>query len=1039
MEFNILGPLEVRMPGQRLVLQRAKEKCLLAILLIAPNKSHKIETLIDQVWDNDEAVEGTCRSYLSRVGDVVAAADCGARLETGRGIYLLRVDPGQIDLHCFRRLRDKADVIARGGDAEHAVALLQEAERLWRGPALAGLPGRRIDAMRVSLETEHRIATFRRFELELTLGRHKEITSELQQWSSQDPLDETPIAYQMVALYRSGRQVDALSLYQEARKRLRGLGMEPTPSLSVLQQRILSNDRDLAVIPTRRRQSPRPQPYSLPSLTTAFVGRSDEILALTSEDQPARQQVRVIEGMSGIGKTTLAIHVARQLGERYPDGQIYLKFNAHQAGEVPLHAAEALSRLLEMVGVTSAPTPRSLQELTALWQSELSSRRSVIVLDDVPDLDAISPILPETGNCITLITTQRHLPDIPGSFVISLDVLPEHDAISLFTQIVGPEKANDRGAIAKVVRLCGCLPLAIEVTARRLRDEGDPSTISEFIREIISLHSLPDRIDAVSPQLVSAFQLSYEGLTTDQKIFFSLLGVNPCVDFTVYSAAAITGNTVSGAEAMITVLADRYLVEHAARRRLRLHDLVRSFAAFTAERDHSQAERQHAERGLLEYYIFAVDRADRLLYPYRRRKRIQPRLASISPDMNSRNDAEGWLNSEWSNIVRMTEHAMRHGWQRRGADLIHMLAEFMQATGRWAEAVRLHSLALQTCREIGDSRRLADAALDASLTTRERGQHDLALRLADEALNVYRSLGDHNGEATAIDRIGTIHAKSSKPREALAHFREAVKRYRETGNKGGQAEAGVHAAISHLHLSQFPEAAEELKNSLRIFRATKNRRGEAKALLNVGFMQEKLGHHGSALRSYHQSLDIYRAIGFRHSQALLNQNIGNIYQYQGHYEAALAAYRNALRTYRNAGDLRLQGAAFHDIGETYYRLGRYEKSLDYYEKAKSIAQQIGDSQVMLITLRDIAATEQARGNNDDAQSIYSEALGMARELGDRHEEGKILAGIAESVSRFNGLYEARIYWQLALEIFLELGVPEARLAQRHLDALNDPA
>jgi tetratricopeptide (TPR) repeat protein len=893
--------------------------------------------------------------------------------------------------------------------------------------------------MRISLEEERRTATLKRVGLELDLGRHAELTGELQRLTAQYPLDEVCVGYQMMALYRSGRQADALRLYQEARERLVEQGVEPGPGLSALQQRILRHDPELARTPARRRQALLPRSHGMPPSSAGFVGREEEVQALTREEQPSSRQVKIIEGMPGVGKTALAVHVARKLAERYPDGHLYLKFHTHEAGQVPLDAAEALRSLLAMVGVPVTPMPRSLHELTALWQHELQHRRWVIILDDVPDLDAIAPVLPETGSCLTLVTTRRRMADLPGSSVLSLDVLPPPDAIKLFTQIIGLEKADDPAAVAKAVRLCGYLPLAIGLTASRLRD-GGLTTVSEFVGDVMELSAIPDGIGAANRQLMSAFELSYQSLGGDQQKVFRHLGMSPCPDFTVYTAAAVAGIPVSEAENALAALLDRHLVERAAPRRFRFHDLIRAFAAFIVQRDGTDRERRHAERGLLDYYLYVLDRADRSLYPYRKRKAVQAaRRVAVPPIMDSSGKAQEWLESEWRNILRLAEYAIMHDWQRRGADLAHVLAEFMQARGCWGEAIGLHASTVQACRDIDDSARFARAALDLSLVARHTGQHDVALQHAEQALATYRSLADHSGEAAVLDRIGTIYDHFGRSREALAYYREARRIYHEIGNRSGQAETNAHMGISHMYLSRFPQAAEHLRNSLRLFRSIGSERGEAKVLLNLGVVQERLGHRSRALQSYGRALDIYSKMGFRQSQAILNQNIGNIYQYRGRYEAALTAYRTALMTYRSTGDLRQQAAAFHDIGETYYCMGRHDESLVHYEKAKSIAEHIGDYRVMLVTLHGIADTECALGRYDAARQNYDNALRLARELGDLHEEGKILAGIAESLFRTKGSYAARIYWQQALEILRDLGVPETKSVQRRLDALGESA
>lgn len=447
MELNILGPLEVSPAGRLTALRRAKERCLLAILAISPGEVMPSETLIHRVWDEDNpsaTMVRTLQSYMSHVRDVLTEPDGTAYLETGSDGYRLTLERERIDVHRFLRLRGQGYAVAQSGDAEHAVLLLREAEALWRGPALAGMAGRWIAAMRKSFGEEQRSVIFERIRLELDLGRHAELTGELQRLSAQFPDDEQRTAYEMMALYRSGRQAEALSLFQELRDRLDEQGLEPGPGLFVLQQRILRHDPDLTVTAARKHSVPPRSGDTLPPRLRGFVGRADEIRALIGDDQSRPPLVKVIEGMGGVGKTALAVEVAWLLGSQYPDPPLYLNLQAHVPGQAPLGAAEALRQLLEVLGVPPAKAPRSMREMTALWQQELTRRRSVVILDDVPGRDAIAPVLPRGGECLVLITTRRHMADVQASLTLSLGVLPEADAIALFTR---RQSARTRSAI----------------------------------------------------------------------------------------------------------------------------------------------------------------------------------------------------------------------------------------------------------------------------------------------------------------------------------------------------------------------------------------------------------------------------------------------------------------------------------------------------------------------------------------------------------------------------------------------------------------
>ena len=1041
MEFNILGPLEILPPGQAPDLQRAKERCLLAVFLMTPNRVHRIESLIFQVWDDDnppDTVPRTLRSYIAHIRDIAQASGGEVQLLTESGGYLFRVDQDRIDLHRFRALKDQADAIALSGDATQAVGLLQEAERLWRGPALSGLPGRWMAGMRESLGTEHRAVVMKRLGLELELGHHAELTGELQRLSAQFPLDETCVAYEMTALYRSGRQADALKLYREARNRLSEQGIEPGAGLSALHQRILSQDPGLMVMSARRNSSSLPQLPAFPGIADEFVGRSEELQRLTDEIGPGPSKIKIIAGMGGVGKTTLALKAASLLADKYPDGVLYLNFHSHVAGEVPIGAAEALRRLLEMLGMPPTPKPRGLLELTALWQDELTSRRLVIILDDVPGSAAIAPVLPKGKNCLTLVTTRNRLADINDASELPLGMLPEPDAIVLFIKIAGSEKANDSAMVAKAVRLCECLPLAIKLTATRLYADGS-STVSDFIAGVEGLQAFPDGLGGASQQLMSTFELSYRGLSPGHQRFFRRLGMNPCADFTAHSAAIIADATESEAETAISSLLNRHLIERGTMRRFRFHDLVRSYAAFCAERDDSRQERRSVERSLLDYLLYYADSADRMLYPHRRRLLVhtsgQPMLR---PRINSAEIAQTWLESEWRNIIKAAEYAAKHEWKWHCAELAHILSEFLDIRGCWDEAIAVHSHALQACRDLADLSGIARASLDLSLASQRKGRHKSAFQHASEALGIYESIRDQRGRALASDRMGMIQYFSGHFRQALAYDQEAKALYNAAEDQAGEAEAIFHAGASCLYLGRLGESMDYFRNALILFKKTGNERGRAKAINSMAEIKLHQGYHREAIDNYREALAIYQEIGSCQEQATVEQNIGSVYLYKGNPEDALNEFRSALTTFRDSRDLPRQACALCDIGDAYLSMERYGESLIHYQNAAAIAGQVGDHYVKVIALRGIANAYRGSDCRDKAMAYYNDALKLAYEIEDPYQQAKILDGIAETMFRAGELSAARIYLRQAHDLYQRTGSVEAQTTEIRLQILSAP-
>jgi DNA-binding SARP family transcriptional activator/tetratricopeptide (TPR) repeat protein len=1033
--FRILGPPEMS-PDAHNVVIAPRLWSVFVSLLLTPNIAVSADVIIDRVWGESPSAQArtSLRSYVSRISRALSqAGHHEARIVPRSQGYALIVDSEAIDVHRFRSLKRQADAMADSGDRQHAALLLEQAEALWRGDALAGLPGEWIARMRASLEEERHAAALRRVELGLLLGRHVGMLGELSRLSGMYPYDETLIGYLMTALYRAGRPGDALRTYREARARLVEQGIEPGPDLAGLHQRVLRHDPALAITPEYRRPDQAARPNALPAGAQHFVGREQEIRQLLEEGAGQNSPLlHVIEGPAGIGKTALAVQAARQVMWRYPDAQIYLNLHAHDPAHHPLDAFDALHQLLRMLDLSHQRIPAELGARAALWRSELACRRTVIILDDVASPDQIGLLLPTEGDCLTIVTSRRRHPDWAGISTLALDVLPADDAVALFSRIAGPGPHRDREQIVSAVSLCGRLPLAIQVAASRIRYEAGFG-LADLLDELADFAAARHRGDAMTRQLAAAFELSCRGLAQDHQRFFRCLGIAPTVDITVYTAMALTASTLTDAEVALGALQDHHLIEQPSSGRFQFHDLIRSYAALRCEKEDPEPERRRALTRLIDYYLCAIDQARRVIGGL---DHEAARGGHRTAAMETPEAALDWLAREWRNILRVARHAARRERKRQCADLTHAIGEFLETSGYWSEAVSAHTLALESCREMDDLPGVARAAFDLSLPSLRTGHPEVALRHANEALVVCRSLGDSRGQVTALDRMGIIHRYSGRFRDALAYHQEAIDMGRLTGEKYGTAQALCHAGTTYLELGRYFEASEHFTQALDLYRQIGDRRGEAKTLNNIGNAQERLGLYRDAMNNYQAALGIFLEIGGRQSISLSRQNIGLIHCYKGNYEDALSEYREALATYRVMGDLKSEAYALCDIGDAYQGMECPSEALVHHEKAKAIAERIKDPLLQVTALCGIAEANRDSGRHALALEQYEKAITLARQIEAPYPEAKALQGTAETMLRTGRPEAARIYWRQALDIFRQLGVPEAETISFRLDTLR---
>jgi tetratricopeptide (TPR) repeat protein/DNA-binding SARP family transcriptional activator len=1028
MEFKILGPVTLSGSGSQVRKLSPQLWCVVASLLMAGGKPVSIDSLTSHLKGSESSpvTVGTIRTYVWRINSLLAQD--GLRIGRRAGGYELPVDPQAVDLYKFRALRRQAESVAESGDLGHAAALLKQADELWRGPALMGLSGEWTSALRRALDEERHEAVKLRIGIELDRGRQASILGELRGLSERDPFDQEIARALMISLYRLGRPKDALEVGRDISERCADAGMQPSPRLRDIHTRILRGDTGLGVTPAYRNSGLVGQPNTLLPDNPDFVGRAEETELLTAGCQANAPLLAVIEGAAGVGKTALALRIAHRMTARYPDAQLFLPF--HEDGSRGV--ADALDRLLRMLGVSAARIPPETGERARLWRAEMAHRRAVIVLDDVPGPDQVTPIVLAAGDSLTIVTSRQHA-DWPGQHTLRLEPLGTADSVTLLRHAAGPVAEQDAGRMAEVASLCGGWPLAIRVAASRLRERD--GELDDLIDELKDVHAGRADSGETARRIFSAFEFTYRQLTAKNKRVFRLLGASPCTDFGLDAAAALTGETRASVEDAITALSDHCLIEHTPAGRFRFHDLVRSYTVARCTQEEPESERRRAISRLIQHYSDTLSTATAADHESSSRNVAGPpathhRGSPVQlPDPGS---SHAWLEAEWRNILLTARHAASHEWHRQCADLTHSLAGFLQIGGYWSDAIPAHELGLHACRLLGDPARSARAALDLSAAYRWTGDHEKARHYADEALTAYLVLGDQKGQASALDELGLICRNSGSARDALAHHQEAADLYREAGDQRGMGKAVMHAATAFGTLGRYTEEACNLGQALSLFRQVGDRRGEAMCLNNLGAVLEDRGLHRDAVAHYEKSITFFREIPERQNLALLDHNLGHVQQYKGNHDEAIAIYRKTLTEYYAIGDLQHQALALSDIGTAFGGKGCYSEALVHHQKSAELAETIGDRRQLAAALCGTGDAYHGLGSYGAAAENYDKAHRIAAEIEAPYLNGKALYGMAETVYITQGPATAKIYWREALDIFRQLGVPEAEIVELRL-------
>lgn len=590
-EFAVLGDVRAWRDGRDLYLGSPQQRAMLGLLLLRECRPVPLDELIDQMWGADPppSARVTVRTYISRLRRSLAhPRDDRAAILSAAGGYALPVPPQTVDLAVFTRRVAEARTARTRGDVAGASASLHAALSLWRGRALAGAHGQFVEQERSRLEQLRLAALEERIVLDLELGRHADLVPELTGLVSTDPLRERLRELLMLALYRAGRQADALNVYQQIRALLnQELGIDPGPGMRTLHQQILRSAPEVSApaVGPRSAVAPgapgRPAPAQLPADVPDFSGRTDEVAHLTDIlCRTERPRIAGLTGLDGMGKTTLAVHTAHLLRDRFPDGQFFADLG--DAGWRAADPFDVLGRFLRAVGTGTGDLPDTVEERAALWRSLLHRRRMLIVLDDAATGEQLRHLLPGSPHSAALITSSRRMNDLPAVSWRTLTVMPPQDATQLLTTIIGPDRERDEpDPCARLLLACSYQPLALRVLAARIlaRPTWTLAQIEQQMHEQLThlAGACEDRLLMSTP-----ITRAESRLTAEAAAAFRLASIPAISALSPDSASALLDVPRSRASAVLDSLIDAHLLEALPNGRYGFLDAVRTVARHEA-------------------------------------------------------------------------------------------------------------------------------------------------------------------------------------------------------------------------------------------------------------------------------------------------------------------------------------------------------------------------------------------------------------------------------------------------------------------------
>ncbi|WP_433380084.1 BTAD domain-containing putative transcriptional regulator [Actinoplanes sp. CA-142083] len=885
---DLLGPLRVSVGGRAVELPAGRLRALLAVLAMSAGHTVPLERLSAAVWGAGAGGDqrANVRTNIKRLRRAVGTA--GEQLVAARpGGYLLAVEPDRVDALRFGRLLDEA---AAAPDPATERSRLAAGLALWRGVPFDGIRSDWLELTVAPALWERYLTAFeRRIDLELAGGSRPD-AAEAAELAERHPLRESLWVRLLRILEAAGRPAEALELYETIRRRLADeLGADPSLELRQVHADLLAHG-------ARTVPGGRAVPRQLPAAVEGFAGREAEVAALDAllgaldGRTPGSPRVAVIAGTAGVGKTTLAVHWAHRVADRFPDGQLYAGLRGYDASGEAVAPEAAIVEFLVALQVPPHRLPAGAAAQAGLYRSLLAGRRMLVLLDNARDADQVAPLLPAAPGCLVVVTSRDHLAGLIMTYAarpLALDPLPPDEARRLLANRLGPDRIAAEPAVTEeIVRGCAGLPLALAIVAARaaIRPTLPLGALADELRD--ALGALDRAVD-----VRAIFSWSYRTLDEPAaRVFRLVAGLHPGSESTVAAAASLAGVPESQVRAPLAELTRATLLTEVAPGRYTCHDLLRSYAAELCETH--DADRTAARRRVVDHYAQTAYAATVLLHGHIDAAVPDPPAAGVCVTaFTGPDDALAWFAAERPALHAALTLAADLGLDRHACHLARALFDILHRLGRWHDRPGTQQAAVAAARRLRDPLEEARAYRNLAVTLADLGRFDDAHRNLDTALD--RSRDEPAGQAWTHYHRDLVYAIQGREADALAAALRARDLFERLGDDVGRAIALTNCGWHQGRLGDRDRAVDLLERALVLHQKLGNRAHEAHTLSCLADTRLQSGDPGRAADYYRPSLDLFRELGDRYAEASLLAHLGACHHLAGDPEAAREQWRQA--------------------------------------------------------------------------------------------------------------------------------------------------
>ncbi|WP_435589345.1 AfsR/SARP family transcriptional regulator [Micromonospora chalcea] len=1016
--FRLLGPVEVYLDDRTVRVGGPRSQAMLAALLLEANRIVPVSRLMDAAWGGHPpaSADVQVRNRVAAARRALRAAGLpGDVIGTHGSGYLLTVAEGQLDLDVFEeRVRRAEGLLDRGGAPEEAVSGLREALAMWRGPALDGLRTPALTAAAQRLDERRMTVVERCLGLELGLGRYDSVIGRLTELVEAYPWRESLVGQLMRALYLADRQGEALDRFDQLRRRLaEELGIDPTAQLIRLRDLILRNDPSLrpaldagsVVAPPDHPPAAGPRPAAaaqhgaaarhgaagpdgaarppvrmLPAGLTDFVGREEQIAAVL-EWLPERPAVAVtaISGLPGVGKTTLAVRIAHQLGPAYPGPHLYVDLNGH---DHPAPPVEVLGRFLRALGVPGAQIPADLEERAALFRGAMAERPGVVLLDNAADAAQVRPLLPGTDT-VVLVTSRRALVDVDGAHQLRLEPLPEADALRLLAGIIGPDRvAAEPGSASDVVHHCGLLPLAVRIAGARLAIPGVLS-LRQAAAQLAELSHRLDHLARADRSVRAAFHSAYVALDEPARRLlrrFAVLDLDRAPPW----LPAVLLDDEAGAANAVTGLVEANLVEvtgpdELGQVRYHLHDLVRAFARERAAREEGPRERPEVLRRVFGTWLTLTEQARVALSQEGGAVIVADLPRSPAPTSEHLRDPKRWFGAERAALLAGIEQAAATpGLEDYSWALAWHCDYYLFVDARVDDLTRVTEIGLAAAERRRHPEGIARLRLCVAFAALLRSDLEAALGYARAAAAAAEPLAQPWLRADIAGVENQVYEGLGDRPAARASLVRSIELYQEAGD-----EVAAGPKLARLGVLQFqegdPAAGETLARAVALLRAAGTPRPLAFGLRASGRWHDHRGAVDEARAAYLEALELVRRHGDRLGEVALLSEVAAMLAGHGRLGEAAGYADTALEQARE-----MRVAAY--LAYARYAQGRISLMSGDPARARVLLEQAADDltaspPLQLEALMDLARAVERLTGAEAARDVWRRAHEVAARIG----------------------------------------------------------